>query len=82
MSAGGVAAESEVISLPSAEELQRRVDSFSHWQIRNLNVACRGERIKITGTSSTYYSKQLATQAVLSAHPNIRIDNDILVSAC
>ena len=82
MSAGRVAAESEVISLPSAEELQRRVDSFSHRQIRNLNVACRGERIKITGTSSTYFSKQLATQAVLSAHPDFRIDNEILVSAC
>lgn len=82
MSAGGVVAESEVISMPSAEELQRRVDSFSHWQIRNLNVACRGERVKITGTSNTYYSKQLATQAVLSAHPSVRIDNEILVSAC
>ena len=82
MSAGGVAAVSEVILMPSEEELQRRVDSFSHWRIRNLNVSCRGERIKITGTSSTYYSKQLATQAVLSAHPNVRIDNEILVSAC
>ena len=82
MSVGGVVTESEIISMPSAEELQRRVDSISHWRIRNLNIACRGERVKITGTSSTYYSKQLATQAVLSAHPNVRIDNDILVSAC
>ncbi len=82
MSAEEVPTESEAISMPSAEEMQRRVDSLSHWRIRNLNVACRGERVKITGTSSTYYSKQLATQAVLSAHPNVRIDNEILVSAC
>ena len=82
MSAGAVATESEVLSMPSAEELQRRVCSFSHWRIRNLNVACRGERVKITGISNTYYSKQLATQAVLSAHPDFRIDNEILVSAC
>jgi hypothetical protein len=82
MSAGGIATESEVISMPSEDELQRRVDTFSHWRIRNLNVDCRGERVKITGISSTYYSKQLATQAVLSAHPDVQIDNEILVFAC
>ena len=82
MSIGAVATETEVISMPSAAELQRHVNSVSHWRIRNLNVACRGKRVKITGTSSTYYSKQLATQAVLSSHPNVRIDNEILVSAC
>ena len=62
------------------EDLRRRVDACTYRQIRNLSINLRGELVTITGSSNSYYIKQLATGAILSAMPAVSLQNEILVS--
>jgi hypothetical protein len=63
------------------ELLLRRVDANTYHQVQDLDVACEGDCVVVTGRSRTYYVKQLATQAVLTAAPDVRIANEIVVVA-
>lgn len=59
------------------ELLLRRVDAGTYRQIQDLDVACVGNRVVVTGRSRTFYVKQLATQAVFTAAPGVKIANEI-----
>lgn len=62
--------------------IRNRIESetFPH-QVANLDVDCRGRRITVTGRSRSFYVKQLVTHAVLSAVPDVRLENKIRVRA-
>jgi hypothetical protein len=60
-------------------ELAGRVQSRTNRQVRDLRIRCCGNHVTLTGFSRTYYAKQLATQAVLSAHPQVELANEIAV---
>ena len=63
------------------EDLLRRIVSKTHYQVRDLDVDCDGGCVTVTGSSRTYYVKQLVTQAVLDGDPHIRLENEIRVGA-
>jgi hypothetical protein len=48
-------------------------------QVRDLAIRHRDGRLIVTGRSSTYYAKQLVTQAILVAVPAVRLINEICV---
>ena len=61
------------------EDLVREIDSRTNRQVRDLDIACIGSRLRVTGRSGSYYVKQLVTQAVLTAAPSLSLDNAIEV---
>jgi hypothetical protein len=63
------------------EALLRQIDAKTYHQVQDLVVASEGDCVVVTGRSRTYYVKQLATQAVLSAAPDIKFANEIVVVA-
>lgn len=70
-------------SRPSAcpeDELFHRIQSTTHRGIRDLEIDCTENRVKVTGISRSYYLKQLVTHAVLSVNPGVRLDNEIHVA--
>lgn len=81
MSVGMMTRELPRKLLPPRLELQRQVESVTHRQVCDLGIDYEGSRVMLTGRSRTYYVKQLATHAVLSAYPEVRLENRILVSA-
>lgn len=62
-----------------AEQLARAVDASTHRRIQDLDVISDGYRVIVTGRSRSYYVKQLATQAIVSALPHVELDNEIVV---
>lgn len=62
------------------EELHDRIQSTTRRGIQNLQIDCTGDRVRVSGISRSYYIKQLATHAVLSANPTLRLDNAIRVA--
>ncbi|MBW3541313.1 MAG: phospholipid-binding protein [Planctomycetes bacterium] len=66
-------------SLFDVDALVRAVESQTHWQVRDLDVDCRGRRVVVTGRCPTYYLKQLVTQAILSAEPGAQLQNEVEV---
>jgi hypothetical protein len=69
------------LTLPSREELIRRVNLTTYRQVENLDIDCRGTRVRVSGQSQTYYVKQLVTQAILSSVPTAELENEVLVQA-
>ena len=63
------------------KQLIERVHSKTHFQVRDLEIACHGRCVRVTGTSRTYYVKQLATQAIQAACPGLQLENEISVLA-
>jgi uncharacterized protein YcaQ len=59
--------------------LLRRIRTLTQHQVDDLAISHRAGELVITGRSRTYYVKQLATQAVLSASPRLRFANEIAV---
>jgi hypothetical protein len=68
-------------SIPSREELIRRVHLSTYRQVEDLEIDCEGPRVRISGRSRTYYIKQLVTQAILSSVPAAKLENEVLVHA-
>ncbi len=62
-------------------ELARTIASLTHHQVRDLTVELLHDRLVINGRSSSYYLKQLATQAARAAYPNVELMNEISVGA-
>jgi hypothetical protein len=48
-------------------------------QVRDLVIRRRDDGLVVTGRSTTYYVKQLVTQAILVSIPAVRLLNDIRV---
>jgi len=64
-----------------AEEITRLVQSRTGGQIVGLNVSVAGADVIISGRTTTYYLKQLATHAALDLAGRIAtLTNDIVVS--
>ncbi len=45
--------------------------------IKNLKISFMNERVVLDGTTSSYYNKQLASQAVIRL--GLRVDNRLIV---
>lgn len=59
------------LDVPNSQTLAERVEQTvlarTGGRIRGLRVQLSGDRLVITGRTSTYYSKQLATHAAIDA---------------
>ena len=62
-----------------AELIERHVRSRTAGQIRGLRVEITQGEVVISGRTSTYYNKQLATHAALDAAEHLVLTNDIEV---
>lgn len=79
--------ESEAASLSQrhdsrqAELLARRIDlvvrQATGQAVRNLTVEVNGQKVRLRGICSTFYSKQLAQQAVMAVLSDEQLFNDI-----
>jgi len=61
------------------EVVERLVRSRTGVTVRSLRVEVEKNHIVICGRAATYYTKQLATHAVLDALPHVRLTNEIEV---
>lgn len=61
------------------EELRQLVSSRINGRIRGLHIAVNGDVLVISGRASSYYSKQLATHAVLDVANSRVIQNEVIV---
>lgn len=59
--------------------IEQSVHSRTGGRIRGLRVEIVDGEVVISGRTSTYYSKQLATHAVLSAVEDVSLTNEIEV---
>ncbi len=70
-------------SLPSLERLARLVEQNVRCRtsglIRCLQVQIQGGQLVISGRTSSYYHKQLVSQAALDAAEEVTIRNDVEV---
>ncbi len=55
------------------------VNRETQQQVRNLSIRHRDGGLIVTGSSRTYYVKQLVTQAILVSIPAVRLINEICV---
>jgi hypothetical protein len=55
------------------------VNRETQQQVRNLSIRRRDGGLIVTGTSRTYYVKQLVTQAIIVSIPAVRLINEICV---
>ena len=63
-----------------AESIEKSVQLRTKGMIRGLHVEVGNRGVVVSGRTSTYYTKQLATHAVLDAvEKDIRLTNDIEV---
>lgn len=60
-------------------EVEQRIHSKTLGRIRDLQVESTGDAIVLSGTTSTYYAKQLATQIVLDEFAEFTLENVIIV---
>lgn len=61
------------------EQIERVVASRTNGLVRNLQVEVSGDDIVLSGHASNYYTKQLATHAVLETAKGVSLTNDIEV---
>ncbi len=62
-----------------AETVERYVQLRTGGTIRGLQVEVHDGEVILTGRTSTYYNKQLATHAALDAAEELSLTNDIQV---
>ncbi len=62
-----------------ARDLEQLVRQRTSGLIRGLRVECQGDEIIVSGRTTTYYAKQLATHAALDACENFALKNSIEV---
>jgi len=62
-----------------AESVERLVRSRTGGGIRNLRVEVAEGEVVLSGRTTTYYNKQLATHAALAAADDVSLTNDIEV---
>jgi len=63
--------------LDQESELTRRIDTLTYRQIKDLQVLHNAGRVTVIGRSRNYYTKQLASQAVLDLIPGAVVQNAI-----
>jgi osmotically-inducible protein OsmY len=62
-----------------AESIERLVRSRTGGMIRSLRVDVHDGEVFISGRTSTYYNKQLATHAAMAVAKDVCLTNDIEV---
>ncbi|MCA8997886.1 MAG: hypothetical protein KDA80_12900 [Planctomycetaceae bacterium] len=62
-----------------AEQLQRKISNQTSGRIRDLRVEKIDEYLVISGRTSTYYVKQLASQIAMEELTNCELQNTIEV---
>jgi hypothetical protein len=66
-----------------AAELARHIERYVRWRtagmVRDLRVEVVGEQVVLSGRTSTYHAKQLATHGAQDAVPDVQLVNDIEV---
>ena len=62
-----------------AQRIGEAVQSRTGGNVRELHVEMDDRRVVLTGRTSTYYSKQLATHAVYDVLTGAELTNDIEV---
>jgi hypothetical protein len=65
--------------LSLAELIEQLVAARTGGRIRDLRVDVADREIVLSGTTSTYYNKQLATHAVLDRLEGLSLSNEIEV---
>ncbi|WP_417848676.1 hypothetical protein [Thalassoglobus sp.] len=61
-------------------DLERKINAKTSGRIKELQVESTGDSIIISGSTTTYYSKQLATQLALDEFGELILENEIDVS--
>lgn len=61
------------------ESLLQQIDVLTRRQVRQLDICRDGECVSVKGYTRTWYVKQLVTQAILTAEPDIDLNNEIQV---
>ncbi|MFQ5731566.1 MAG: hypothetical protein ACE5KM_06400 [Planctomycetaceae bacterium] len=61
------------------EQLEVVVKARTNGLVRNLSIARYGNEVVLSGTTHTYYTKQLATHAVYEALQGVTLTNNIEV---
>jgi hypothetical protein len=75
----GVGAQGAVTAAQLLEELERQITLKTAGRIRDLKVEATNQAIVLTGRTSTYYIKQLATQIALDGNTLLNLQNAIEV---
>ena len=60
-------------------ELERKINARTTGRIQGLEVESTGDSIILSGTTTTYYAKQLATQVALDEYGELNLENEIEV---
>jgi hypothetical protein len=63
-------------------DLLRHVETQTYRQVRDLQIRCSGRRVRVTGTSKSFYVKQLVTHAIVATLPSVQLENEITVTRC
>lgn len=66
-------------SPPMVERIEHYVQARTNGMVHDLTVSIFDDEVVLTGRTTTYYNKQLATHAVLSAVSGLVLTNDIEV---
>lgn len=69
----------ECITVPLADELERRVQTRTSRRVRNLSVQLTPGRVVLRGQATSYYVKQLAYHGIRELLPRVYVDNHIAV---
>lgn len=64
---------------PNDQELIETIHVKTHRQVRELGIKREGPTVVLTGSSRSYYVKQLATHALLDLVPDADLQNAIAV---
>ena len=60
-------------------DVQAFIRTRTGGMIRDLRVAAEGGRVVLSGSTGTFYGKQLAGEAAMSASPTVPVSNRIAV---
>ncbi|GAB4158503.1 MAG: hypothetical protein Tsb009_35720 [Planctomycetaceae bacterium] len=64
---------------PLVEQLEHFIQSRTNGMVRNLSVDIFDGQVVISGRTTTYYTKQLATHAVIDSLNDMELSNNIEV---
>jgi hypothetical protein len=64
----------------SADQLRDCVRTQTGRRVRDLDIACEGEYVLVTGECRSAEVKRLVTHAIRVAEPGLRVQNEIVVT--
>lgn len=73
----GPSTSDPAVGLSISTALQNDVQQRTNGTIRDLDVSIEDRTVTLTGTTSRYYNKQLATSAVLDVAREFELNNQI-----